>query len=125
RVLAFVHDGRALLRSRRGLDLSKAFPRIVDELSRQGASMLADGEVVALARDGRPSFNALQDRAQLKHPRQIEEADRTHPALFYCFDLLHFAGTSLREAPYEARHRYLAQCLLPDTHVKLVDAHED
>ncbi len=125
RVLAFVHDGRARLRSRRGLDLSKTFPRIVDELSRQGASMVLDGEVVALARDGRPSFNALQERAQLKHPRQIEAADRTHPALFYCFDLLHFAGTSLREAPYEARHRYLAQCLLPDTHVKLVDAHED
>ena len=31
----------------------------------------------------------------------------------------------LRAAPYSARHRYLAQCLLPDTHVRLVDAHAD
>ncbi len=125
RVMAFVHDARVTLRSRRGLDLSRTFPRIVEELSRQGVSMVLDGEVVALGRDGRPSFSALQERAQLKHPQQIDEADRTHPALFYCFDLLHFAGVNLRAAPYEARHRYLAQCLWPDIHVKRVDAHED
>jgi len=125
RAMAFLRDGRVTLRSRRGLDLSKAFPRIVEELSRQGASMVLDGEVVALGSDGRPSFSVLQERAQLKQADQVDEADRTHPALFYCFDLLHFAGANLRAAPYEARHRYLAQCLWTDTHVKRVDAHED
>lgn len=126
RALAFVHEGRATLRSRRGLELTRHFPRIIAELEEQGASALVlDGEIVALDSDGKPSFNALQNRAQLDSAAEIAAADRSTPALFYCFDLLHFAGLNLREAPYEARHRYLAQCLLPGEHVKRVDAHED
>ncbi len=126
RALAFIHDGRVVLRSRRGQDLTPAFPRIVAELEGQGApAMVLDGEIVALERDGRASFNALQNRAQLKSAKEIEEAERSNPALYYCFDLLHFAGMNLRGAPYEARHRYLAQCLLPDNHIRTVDAHDD
>ena len=126
RVLAFVREGQVTLRSRRGLDLTRAFPRIVSELARQGVDALVlDGEVVALGADGRASFNALQNRARLTGEAEIEKAEQTSPALFYCFDLLHFAGIDLRAAPYRARHRYLAQCLLPDTHVRLVDAHAD
>jgi bifunctional non-homologous end joining protein LigD len=126
RALAFIDGGRVELRSRRGLDLTRAFPSIVAELRAQAVeTMVLDGEVVALDPSGRLSFNALQNRVQLKTEREIEKADQRVPALFYAFDLLHFAGIDLRGAPYEARHRYLAQCLLPDTHVKLVDAHED
>ena len=45
--------------------------------------------------------------------------------VFYCFDLLHFAGIDLRKAPYRDRRRYLAQCLLPSPLVQLVHAAED
>jgi bifunctional non-homologous end joining protein LigD len=87
--------------------------------------MVLDGEIVALDASGRLSFNALQNRVQLKTDREIDRAEQSVPALFYAFDLLHFAGVNLRQAPYEARHRYLAQCVLPDAHVKIVDAHAD
>jgi bifunctional non-homologous end joining protein LigD len=126
RALAFIDGDRVELRSRRGLDLTRAFPAIVAELAAQAVqTMVLDGEIVALDESGRPSFNALQNRVQLKTEREIVKADQSAPALFYAFDLLHFAGVNLRAAPYEARHRYLAQCLLPDVHLKLVDAHED
>jgi bifunctional non-homologous end joining protein LigD len=126
RALAFIQGERVSLRSRRGLDLTRAFPSIAEELGRQQVSaMVLDGEIVALDGSGRPSFNVLQNRAQLKTAREIEQADATVTVLFYAFDLLHFAGIDLRNAPYEARRRYLAQCLLPDAHVRLVDAHED
>jgi bifunctional non-homologous end joining protein LigD len=126
RALAFVDGGRVELRSRRGLDLTRAFPSIVAELGRQAVQRIVlDGEIVALDPTGRPSFNALQNRVQLKTAREIAQADQDVPALFYAFDLLHFEGLNLRGAPYDARRRYLAQCLLPDRHVRLVDAHED
>ncbi|MFZ3259360.1 MAG: DNA polymerase ligase N-terminal domain-containing protein, partial [Thiobacillus sp.] len=63
RVLTFVHNGEVKLRSRRGLDLTPAFPQIAAELARQSADMILDGEVLALDAAGRPSFNALQNRA--------------------------------------------------------------
>jgi bifunctional non-homologous end joining protein LigD len=126
RILAFIAGNRVELRSRRGLDLTAIFPGVAAELAEQAVSgMVLDGEIVAFARDGRPSFDALQDRAQLKTPREIAAAERATPCVFYCFDLLHFAGVNLRGAPYVARRRYLAQCLLPSAHVQLVHAEAD
>jgi bifunctional non-homologous end joining protein LigD len=64
-------------------------------------------------------------RAQLKTEREIAAADRETPSVLFCFDLLHFAGFDLRQAPYADRRRYLAQCLLPSAHVQLVHASDD
>ena len=125
RALAFVTAQGVQLKSRRGLDLS-VFPQLKAELGRQAVtSMILDGEIVAFDPSGKPSFNALQNRVQLKTAREIAAADATAPVVFYCFDLLHFAGLNLRKAPYEHRRRYLMQCLLPSAHVQLVHATED
>jgi bifunctional non-homologous end joining protein LigD len=126
RVLAFIDRDRVVLRSRRGLDYSGIFPDIAAELGRQlVGTMVLDGEIVAFGPDGRPSFGALQDRAQLKTPREIAAAEQATPTAYVCFDLLHFAGVNLRPARYEARRRYLAQCLLPSARVQLVHADDD
>ena len=69
---------------------------------------------------GKPSFNALQNRAQQKSEREIAAADAATPVIFYCFDLLHFAGVDLRGKVYRDRRRYLSQCLLPSPSVQLV-----
>ncbi|HWH46638.1 MAG TPA: DNA ligase D [Burkholderiales bacterium] len=126
RVLAFIDGQNVNLRSRRGLALSGKFPRLAAELGAQGAhAMILDGEIVAFDAGGRPSFNALQNRVQLKTEREIAAADRDTPVVFYCFDLLHFAGINLRRAPYADRRRYLAQCLLPSALVQAVHVSED
>jgi bifunctional non-homologous end joining protein LigD len=126
RVLAFIDGTKVKLRSRRGLDLTAAFPRLATELAKQAASgMVLDGEIVAFDTNGKPSFNALQNRVQLKSEREIAGADKTTPAVYFCFDLLHFAGIDLRDTPYRDRRRYLSQCLLPSPLVQLVHATED
>src|SRR5437870_5251365 len=126
RALAFIEGQGVKLRSRRGLELSGTFPGLCAELGKQAAgSMVLDGEIVAFDAGGRPSFAALQERAQLKVERDIAAADRIAPVAFVAFDLLHFAGINLRKAPYRDRRRYLAQCLLPSSLVQLVHAAED
>ena len=126
RVLAFIDPHGVKLRSRRGLELADKFPRLVAELGQQAAgSMILDGELVAFDANGRPSFGALQERAQLKTEREIAAADVSMPVAYCCFDLLHFAGIDLRKSAYQDRRRYLAQCLLPSALVQLVHADED
>ncbi len=126
RVLAFIDEAGVRLRSRRGLELRGTFPRLAAELGKQGVrGMLLDGEIVAFDASGKPSFAALQDRAQLKNEREIAAADLAMPVAFCCFDLLHFAGVDLRGSPYKDRRRYLAQCLMPSPLVQLVHASED
>jgi bifunctional non-homologous end joining protein LigD len=110
RALAFISDKGVTLKSRRGLDLD-AFPRLEGELAQQAVNtMVLDGELVAFDATGKPSFNAMQN------------VQPNTPVLFYCFDLLHFAGLNLRKAPYRDRRRWLAQCLLPSPLVQLVHA---
>jgi bifunctional non-homologous end joining protein LigD len=126
RALAFIDEHGVKLRSRRGLELAGKFPRLAAELGKQAAgSMILDGELVAFDASGKPSFAALQDRARLKTEREIAAADQNATVVFYCFDLLHFAGIDLRKSPYRDRRRYLAQCLLPSPRVQLVHAAED
>jgi bifunctional non-homologous end joining protein LigD len=115
RALAFLDQNGVKLRSRRGLDLAPDFPRLSAELAKQAVSgMVLDGEIVAFDEGGKPSFGAMQNRGG--------KAER---AVFYCFDLLSFAGVDLRRAPYSDRRRYLSQCLLPSPLVQLVHASED
>jgi len=126
RAIAFVTGKGVRLQSRRGIDLTPAFPEIVSELAAQAVDrMILDGEIVAMAADGRPSFNALQNRAKLESPREIAQAQRETTVAYLCFDLLHFAGVNLRSHAYVDRRRYLAQCLLPGRHVQLVHASDD
>ncbi|HUL55907.1 MAG TPA: DNA ligase D [Usitatibacter sp.] len=126
RVIAFVDGESVKLQSRRGLDLTAAFPKLAAELrANAGARMILDGEIVCFDAGGKPSFGALQDRVQLKGEREIAAADRATPVVFFCFDLLYFAGIDLRGAQYADRRRYLAQCLMPSLLVQLVHASED
>src|SRR3569832_893419 len=110
RVIAFVDARGVRLQSRRGLELSGAFPQLVAELARQQVgSMILDGEIVAFDAGGKPSFNALQNRVQRKGEREIALADAQSPVVYFCFDLLYFAGIDLRRSVYRARRRNLAQ----------------
>src|SRR5438093_6098922 len=112
RALAFISDKGVSLKSRRGLELAE-FPRLSAELAKQAVNaMVLDGELVAFGADGKPAFNAMQN------------LQPNTPVVFYCFDLLHFAGINLRKAPYRDRRRWLAQCLLPSPLVQLVHASE-
>jgi bifunctional non-homologous end joining protein LigD len=126
RILAFIDEHGIKLRSRRNLELASKFPKLLADLAKQAVKgMILDGELVAFDTSGKPSFGALQDRAQLKTDREIAAADLGLPVVFYCFDLLYFAGVDLRNAVYEDRRRYLAQCLLPSPLVQLVHVAED
>src|SRR5437868_1726963 len=94
RALAFIDEQGVSLKSRRGLDLGR-FPKLEADLAKQAVNtMVLDGELVAFDAQGKPSFNAMQN------------AEAGTPVVFYCFDLLHFAGMNLRKAPYSDRRRY-------------------
>jgi len=125
RCLAFRRDGKVRLLSRRGLDQSAQFPEIVAAVQDQVLDdFVLDGEIVAHDQTGRPSFNALQNRAQLKGEREIAVAQLSAPCVLYVFDVLHLCGMNLRGADYRSRKRYLGQCVLPSQHLQILPATE-
>src|SRR5437773_8645612 len=95
RVLVFVDGKDGRLRSRRGLELAPTFPGLVEELGKQAAGaqqeaggMILDGEIVAFDAAGKPSFNALQNRSQLKTPAELKAAERDVPVVLFVLDRL-------------------------------------
>ena len=104
-------EGRQIrILSRNEKDLTPMYPGIAAaglRLSVQQA--VIDGEIVALAEDGRPSFQALQHRSS--HPR--------HLIVFYAFDLLHLDGRDLMGAPLLERRAQLPKVIGHDVTIRL------
>ncbi|WP_442680820.1 DNA ligase D [Sphingomonas sp. ASY06-1R] len=85
RTLVAVGGGKAKTFTRTGLDWSDRFGAVVEGASKLPGSALLDGEVVALDKDGRPSFQALQ--------ASLKEGNGTYA--YFAFDLLALDGEDL------------------------------
>jgi bifunctional non-homologous end joining protein LigD len=80
--LLLKQGGHVQIRSRKNHDLTATYPSVVAAaLKLTAASAVVDGEIVALDRQGRPSFQALQHRVS-----------GAHAIVYYAFDLLHLDG---------------------------------
>lgn len=101
RIQLRIEDGKARLRTRKGLDWTGRFPDIA-AAARGLKDAIIDGEVVALDAQGQPSFALLQ--------AVLAGEDRT-PLIFYAFDLLFDQATDVRDQPLEQRKALLQQRL--------------
>jgi bifunctional non-homologous end joining protein LigD len=108
RLLARRAGAAAVLRYRSGADATRLFPEVAKAIQMLPADARLDGELVVLARDGRPSFQALQSRAQASGHAEIARAAIERPATFFVFDLLELGGLDLAPLPLAARKRLLA-----------------
>jgi bifunctional non-homologous end joining protein LigD len=112
--------GRATrLTSRTCRDVTGQFPELID-LHRQLAARNAvvDGEIVALDRSGRPSFERMQDRFH-RSPEELARNKGKVPVQFIAFDLLWLDGVPLLDLPLAERRRRLEEVLVETRDVRL------
>jgi len=111
RGIGAIGGGTLEITSRRGTEMASWFPELAglaDAL--QGHQVLVDGELVALAQDGRPDFAALQQRMrgrQRSTTRRIMPSAGTSPVVYMIFDLLGIDGRLLLERPLAERRAQL------------------
>jgi DNA ligase 1 len=90
-------------------DITERVPEIAEAaLTLPVASVVLDGEAVALAPDGRPrpfQVTAARTASQADVGRQRAQT----PLTPFLFDLLHLNGTDLIDAPAGERHRLMSQ----------------
>ena len=109
RLMASRDGARVALRYRSGDDATPLFPEVAKAIEALPLDATLDGEVVVLGPDGRPSFQALQVRAQLARREDVERGAIERPATYYAFDLLALAGLDLRPLALADRKRLLAR----------------
>ena len=103
RIMAFVADGKVVMRTRGGLDWTARFKALADELATLGAATaVLDGEIVVLDDKGASDFGALKTA--------LSNDDQGDMRL-YLFDLLHLNGDNLAKQPLSARQDALAKLL--------------
>ncbi|MCU1440799.1 MAG: ATP-dependent ligase [Rhodoglobus sp.] len=110
RAIAYVDGADVVLDSRGAKPLTRYFPELVAELSRQfTAPVVLDGEIVV--RQGRPGSEKLdwETLSQRIHPAEsrINKLAVETPASFVAFDLLYLDGKSLLDEPFETRREAL------------------
>jgi DNA ligase D-like protein (predicted ligase) len=103
RALAIKSGGKVQLRSRNDNDFNVRYPGLVKALVPMPDETIIDGEVVALDKDGKPSFNTLQNYGSAGAPLH-----------FYIFDLLILEGRDVMGEPLVKRRELLEEHVLPN-----------
>ncbi|MBX9841809.1 MAG: DNA ligase D [Xanthobacteraceae bacterium] len=102
RAITSLANGKAVIRTRKGLDWTEKFQALVPALSELPCdSALLDGEIAVADAEGHTDFGALQN-ALSTGGRNIG---------YTLFDLLHLDGEDLRRRPLDERKARLAKLL--------------
>lgn len=126
RLLAERRGREALLRSRRGHDMTATFPEIaraVRGLPYEG--LVLDGEVVVPDGEGRPSFSRLQRRGRILKRNDALRSSIESPAMYHVFDLLAIEGHDLRALPLLKRKAFLRSIVPSVGPIRYVDHIEE
>lgn len=95
RALARIVNGEVTLLSRNGISLNDRFAAVVPSLATLPGTLILDGEVVAFAANGLPSFQELQ------HPTSDTKL------MYVAFDCLYAQGHNLLSLPLRSRRDVL------------------
>jgi bifunctional non-homologous end joining protein LigD len=102
RALAIKSGGKVYLRSRNDNDFAIRYEKIAKALAAMPDDTVLDGEIVAFDKDGKPSFNALQNFGS-----------SSGPLLYYVFDVLILSGTDVMSETLQERRALLQSRVLP------------
>lgn len=102
RAIAFKTGGKVHLRSRNDNDFNARYSKVVRGLAKLPNETVIDGELIALADDGRPSFNALQNSGAA-----------STPILYFVFDVVVLEGRDLTGDTFDRRREILERKIVP------------
>ncbi len=126
RAIAFKNGDQLRLETRKGNDISKRYPNLMEQIAKQLAEQLViDGEIVALDDKGVPSFHRLQQRMNLDGGADIHAAEIKVPVFYNVFDILYLDGYDVTGCPLVDRKTLLKKVLLPTEAVSVLDGFEE
>ena len=111
--------------SRKGFDLTRSFGEIAESLKRLDTEAIFDGEILALAPDGKPCFECLQQRIGMRVEGARKHLPSPYAVTYYVFDILHFNGYDLTGVQLAERKKILAEVVRENPTLNRVDHFEN
>jgi bifunctional non-homologous end joining protein LigD len=125
RILTYYDGDNVELFNRKKNKRTYHFPELTKWNYFDAASAILDGEVIAMGKDGLPSFHEVMRRDGLRNLSKVPAVMQSVPITYMVFDVLYLNGSWVHERPFEERMGLLKDHLLPHPHVKLVETQED
>ena len=105
RMLCHLSRGKARFLSRNGKDWTEKFPNLSEALKKfPAATAILDGEIVIVDKEGRSSFQKLQQAMK----------SSSSPFIFEIFDLVYLDGFNITRTPLRERKALLQELLTSD-----------
>ncbi|MBV8986778.1 MAG: non-homologous end-joining DNA ligase [Acidimicrobiia bacterium] len=111
RALTYVRrKGEVCAQSRNLLDITGQYPELMSVGERlAGRTAVIDGEIVALDKKGRPSFQMLQGRMHVGSAAEVRRRMADTPVAYLVFDVLYLDGKLTMRLPYTERRALLEE----------------
>jgi len=123
RAIAFIENEEIRLTSRTGVRSERQYPELA-VVPHQVAARRAvlDGEIAVLDAKGVSQFHLIQPRIANTDPNTIAHLARSHPAVYFVFDLLYLDGYDLRRVSLAERRKLLEQVVTPGGPLRISEA---
>jgi bifunctional non-homologous end joining protein LigD len=119
RAIFFLHKTKGILKiiSRNGKTITHRYPEIIEAMKSSGIinckeSIILDGEIVILNREGQADFQSHQRRMNVDSIKDIEKLSRKMPATYYLFDILYIDGRNLQSLTFLERRKKLCDVII-------------
>jgi bifunctional non-homologous end joining protein LigD len=108
RSIFFLHKAKAIfeIKSRSDKTITHRYPELIEPLKlaiKCQESIILDGEIVVIDKDGIPSFQNHQRRMNVDYKADIEKLSQEIPATYYIFDILYLDGKKLQNLDFLQR----------------------
>jgi bifunctional non-homologous end joining protein LigD len=109
------------LSSRTGNSIAHRYPEILESIGTItcNRSVVLDGEIVVLNKQGYPDFQSHQRRMNVENYSDISTLSHQIPATYYLFDILHLDGKSLQNLDFVERRKVLSSIIQTNYTIKL------
>ena len=98
------------IQSRNGKNITHRYPEItkaIDSVVENNESIVLDGEIVVLNKEGIPDFQMHQKRMNVESQRDIEFLSNDIPATYFVFDILYIDGRNVEDLQLSDRRKIL------------------
>jgi len=125
RIVTYHDNSGTKLFNRKQNERTSHYPELLDVSAYcKASSVILDGEVIALAEDGKPSFHEVMRRDLIQKLDRVDEMQRIVPVTYMIFDLLYLNGQWVNQRPLSERLAMLHDIVAPNATVQLVQDHD-
>jgi bifunctional non-homologous end joining protein LigD len=126
RILTYHNQEGTKLFNRKQNERTHNYPELLQVGSYcEADSVILDGEVIALAENGKPSFHEVMRRDLIQRLERVGEVQRIVHITYMLFDIVYYNGEWVNNLALSERIELLHKIISPSENVQLVASHDD